>query len=190
MRFRRKRAEDQENTGGRRAPSEEAVATEKAERGGFLRSAGGRALFIVLICLVLAGGVLLLAFGGAPREGEYVSEYGTRYYASEGELSRLDVPVELSVGESVKTFTVNVVYTYDVYTENFKRRIVMRLDRVEYGGEDQAVKNLVRSLNQDVSVGSAERYVFANLTLLASTDGEYARSGGTVRINGDLLKRK
>ena len=66
----------------------------------------------------------------------------------------------------------------------------MTLSRVEYEGEDTAVKNLIASLNRDIAGRSAAKYELGSLSLRASTDGEYARGAGTVRINGELLKRK
>ena len=153
-----------------------------------MRSRKMRVIIICALCLVLVGTLLLLSFCGTPR-GEYESEHGTRYYLTGDELSRLGVSASLSLGTQTKSFTLDVVYTYELYSEDFERRIVMHLDRVEYEGEDAAVKNLVASLNRDIKAGSHESYTFAGLTLKAKTDGTYARAAGSVRINGELLKR-
>ena len=154
-----------------------------------MRSKKIRALVVIIACAVLCGALLFLVFGGTPRRGEYVSEYGTHYYIDREEISRLGVNVELSVGSVQKEITLTVVYSYDVYTKDFEERISMTLSRVEYDGEDTAVKNLVASLNRDIAGGSATKYELGNLSLRASTDGEYARGAGTVRINGELLKK-
>lgn len=155
-----------------------------------MRSKKIRALIIIIVCAALVGALLFLAFGGTPRRGEYVSEYGTRYYIDREEISRLGVKAELSVGGVNKEITLNVVYAYSLYTEDFEQRILMRLDRVEYEGEDTVVKNLVSSLNRDIACASDTKYELGNLSLRASTDGDYARGVGSVRINGELLKRK
>ena len=155
-----------------------------------MRSKKIRALIIIIACAALVGALLFIAFGGTPRRGEYISEYGTRYYIDSEEISRLGVKVELSAGGTRKEITLNVVYTYALYTEDFEQRITMRLDRVEYEGDDMAVKNLISSLNRDIACASDTKYELGNLSLRASTDGDYARSAGTVRINGELLKRK
>ena len=154
-----------------------------------MRSRRIRALVICAFCAVLVAVLLLFSFFGAPRKGEYESEHGTHYYLTGEELTRLDVAVTLSVGEQVKNFAVDVVYTYDVYMENFEKRISMRLARVEYTGEDKAVKNLVSALNRDIVARSEETYQFGNLSLKAATDGGYARGAGSVRINDELLRR-
>jgi len=155
-----------------------------------MRSKKIRALIIIVVCAALLGGALFFAFGGTPRRGEYVSEYGTHYYIDREEITRMDVAVELSAGAVKKDIMLNVVYTYSLYSEDFEERILMRLDRVVYEGEDTAVKNLVSSLNRDIAGGSDIKYELGNLSLKASTDGGYARGVGSVRINGELLKRK
>ena len=155
-----------------------------------MRSKKTRPILIVAVCALLVLALMYFTFGGTPRESEYISEYGTRYFIDREEIVRLDVPVELSVGEESKEFSVNVVYAYSIYSKDFEERIAMRLVRVEYEGEDGALKNLIASLNRDIAGGSASKYEFGNLTLKASTDGEYARGAGNVRINGELVKRE
>ena len=152
-----------------------------------MRSRKVRALIICAVCAVLVGATLLFALGGGPRTGEYESEYGTRYRITKDEITRLGVLTAFS--EDGEEFSVDVVYTYDVYTADFEKRIEMRLSRIEYGGKDQVIKNLVGSVNRDIAAGGAEKYTFAGLSLKARTDGEYARGAGNVRINGELLKR-
>lgn len=153
-----------------------------------MRSRRMRAFLICALCIVLVFVLLLLSFCGTPK-GEFQSEYGTRYYITDDEIARLDTPASLSFGKEQKEFFLNVVYDYDVYSKDFERRIVMHLVRVEYEGEDTAVKNLVASLNRDIAAENAQVYDFAGLTLKAKTDATYTRGAGSVRINGELLER-
>lgn len=148
-------------------------------------------VIVALLCAVLVLSLLLsLSLCSRPSRGEYESEYGTRYRIDGEALARLDVTTELSVGTAVKEVTVNVVYGYEVYTEALESRILMRLKGIEYDGKDQNVKNLVDSFNRDVKSGGSDIYAFGTITLKAETNGEYARGWGTVRINGELLRKK
>ena len=148
-------------------------------------------VIVVLLCAVLVLSLLLsLSLCSRPRGGEYESEYGTAYRFDGDEFSRLGVKTELSVGGEMREITVNVVYGYELYSEAFETRISMRLLRIEYDGDEQSIKNLVDSFNRDVASGGSETYEFATLSLKARTDSEYARGAGTVRINGELLRKK
>lgn len=159
-------------------------------KGAFMRKKLIKVIAVVLCAAVLAALLLSFSYCGGPRDGVYVSEYGSRYLISDDELSRLDVAVELSLGEERHEFTVEVVYTYELYVLDFERRIRTRLSHLVYEGENQAVKNLIASFNRDVESGGEGSYDFANLTLKASTDSAFERGVGTLRINGELLRRK
>ena len=155
-----------------------------------MKSKAAKVIVIFLCAALIVALLLSLSLCSRPRAGEYESEHGTHYRIDGETITRLSVPTEISVGTQSREITVNVVYAYEIYSESFETRISMRLMGIEYEGKDQAVKNLAESFNRSVAAGGAESYEFATLYLKAVTDGEYARGAGTLRINGELLRRK